>query len=461
MTAAREILSFTFNPSDFGSLGQAVIHRETQQHVKAQTETLISIANGNIGSLSSKEQDTTLCLFHKAYNDDTLKVVFSSHRRLKRLAYCLTTETEDYPAIITSDEKLVAALSLLKSQKGAKVSWGLFIAALNAWAMPAARSSITDVLESRLVSAPALRIHQLLTKNRQFILSQNGAESYAEYLLKNGELLRSSMSKLGLPESLHASHYGLVLAYRCAVGAARSYTKQEALVRWTADRQSKDYALAVLPPLILNATAETREELEKTALALIGDPGILYLWSSNNAALRNQEKAIESARLVVQGWLSKRLIKLFFSKLQVNDDDRRKFWAQWAKHISDIRIAVDTKNRRLLFRSEELAEYLKTRVIRMGGQDSTALIMKIKDRVIVEIGDTGNALYVYPANGVSYMNAKSVTSSQLKRQVLPLLYRSTGYNIYNVNHHGRAIHRFGWQTHVQAWMRRELNIEPG
>lgn len=460
MITAAEILKFRFDPEDFGALGKTIISSSTEKTVLSHANALLAISSGFGGNISPKDQSSTLEVFYRAYRNDRLEVTFASRRLLKRLAFCLTFEDALEGRIVDDDEKLTAAITLLGPVPGAKVSWGLLIAALDSWAEARIRTMLISVLRSRIHKDPALSLHLLISSNKDFLLEENGADAIANCLIEEGKPLGDCMKRIGLPESFFATQFALTVAQCFAVSVVRSNGEGKELIEWTISRGSKDFALAVLTPLIMNATANTRSELEKAALYIIGDPGLPNEWNSENVALRKLAREIEEARKVVQCWLSERLIKLFFSKLHLDDDGRRKYWERWAKHISDIRIAVDRPNRQLLVRSDELAEYLSKRIINLRGTDSTAIIMRIADRIFVEIGATGNALYVYKEDQVSFQSAHTVRSSDLKMTWLPLLYRSSGRSIYGSKPFGRAIHRAMWQRHVDTWIRRELALEP-
>ena len=106
---------------------------------------------------------------------------------------------------------------------------------------------------------------------------------------------------------------------------------------------------------------DSQDYVESEALRLIGDLGIDALWSPWEGAKTIDEQELKKARTILNEWITKKFIGLFFEKLAM-DSDRKEFWMRYAKKISKFKIFSHTTDAYNLKQDQRLVPYLKTRL---------------------------------------------------------------------------------------------------
>jgi hypothetical protein len=137
--------------------------------------------------------------------------------------------------------------------------------------------------------------------------------------------------------------------------------------------------------------------LRDLAIAEVGNP---WLRKQNwDAHVRNdRNEPHEPARVMVDGWLKRRLIRDFFELLsddRVGDPRRLNYWLRFEPLIEDMWFALGAQSRAAS--SPEFADFrrrAKGRLMHLGGvtqADNNAFIMRIGEFLIMEFGAPGNA----------------------------------------------------------------------
>lgn len=114
-------------------------------------------------------------------------------------------------------------------------------------------------------------------------------------------------------------------------------------------------------------------------------------------------------RKMISSWLKLDLIEKFFSLLsedQLNDQRRIDFWKRYVDRIDDMHFALGEtaySNRSEDFRA--LRKAMGGRLLRLesgGSTKNNAFIMRMGDRIFVEFGEKGNAMFVFDANSLPF-----------------------------------------------------------
>lgn len=173
-----------------------------------------------------------------------------------------------------------------------------------------------------------------------------------------------------------------------------------------------------------------------------------------------EAREIHEAHAVLQRWIAQRFITVFFETVDMDDPDRREFWLRYAPHVTRFRIYGDSNTRRRLSEDARLRPFLPGRFcLGTAANGSNALMMRVKDRTVIEFGDTGNACYVYHADAPqSPTFEECIAPSGLRRKSMPWLFRYTGTAIKDLREEGRFTHHEGWQTRASKWIQYYLSI---
>ncbi|MDR3089163.1 MAG: hypothetical protein LBU39_05025 [Desulfobulbaceae bacterium] len=143
-------------------------------------------------------------------------------------------------------------------------------------------------------------------------------------------------------------------------------------------------------------SAPLHQELRDKAVAWWGNP-----WLPSTAT--RWGGVTKEAREMVADWLKREFIESFFQKLAqdgVGDTRRAKFWLDYVKSMGDIRFALAAGWRDKARNDRDLRTLLEkmtglTPGLTATNREASAFIMNLGRLVLVEFGQSGNAMYAY------------------------------------------------------------------
>lgn len=186
-------------------------------------------------------------------------------------------------------------------------------------------------------------------------------------------------------------------------------------------------------------------ELRDTSLQWIGNPRVHQ--TSWDASVGN-----EPARLMVEGWLKRRLIRDFFEVLaQDGSADLRRldYWLKWEAQITDMWFVLGGDARRN--RGSAFVEVRKRmagfdRVLAGNNDGNNAFVMRIGPMLVIEFGVVGNACYVFTASDFH---------TDLSKPGLSILELKQREGAVRLSHNHQWEHRFNTE------LTRKLRSSPG
>ena len=196
-----------------------------------------------------------------------------------------------------------------------------------------------------------------------------------------------------------------------------------------------------------SACAEKPEhsELRDTCVIRIGNPWL-------NRTAWDAHVSYEPARVMVEGWVKKRLIRDFFELLAhdgMANVRRLNYWLKWEPQITDMWFVLGDDARR---NQSAAFDGVKKR---MGGAQrrlsdknsaNNAFIMRIGQLLVVEFGLTGNACFVFAA---------SEFRTDLNQNAL-----DTDRDLKQKNRRVRLLHQGNWESGFDVDLRRLLRDVP-
>lgn len=188
-----------------------------------------------------------------------------------------------------------------------------------------------------------------------------------------------------------------------------------------------------------------QSELRDTCVVRIGNPWL-------NRTAWDAHVSHEPARVMVEGWVKKRLIRDFFELLAhdgMANVRRLNYWLKWEPQITDMWFVLGDDARR-----NQSAAFDSVKK-RMGGAQrrlsdknsaNNAFIMRIGQLLVVEFGLTGNACFVFAA---------SEFRTDLNQNVL-----DTDRDLKQKNRRARLLHQGYWESGFDTDLRRLLREVP-
>jgi hypothetical protein len=365
---------------------------------------------------------------------------------------------------------LHTALDAIENQWRWRSFFGVFDTLLRTWDHDKTRGILQEFLSRKLHRYEGSRPRLLnIEEHRKAFFRSDGPTQIATSLLQADRSVTEAWDMLQLPEHTRGYPYAAALASAYTTNAMRapSYRSHiRPVLRFLNRHDRKATYKRCLSNIILRLArderVDERENVLQVAFRKVGDPAHAPEWQPWSGATDREEEDLESARETLNNWIAQRFITAFFNKVAM-DEDRRSFWLRYAPHVTRFKVYGDGSTEYKLRQDDRISQYVDQRFDKIQGSMS-AMLLQIKDRVIVEFGKTGGACYIHRKDTPECpsLNQRYSHISNLRIGTsFPLLMRRSGERYYDVKDQGRFIHNppDGWQRQLDWWMRRKLDIE--
>lgn len=453
-----DILKFRFDPIEFAKVGEKIIFTETRVHIEKSKKILQEIID-NSDKFDDKppknyiEETYNEFIQTSIYGEKTLINTFNSSKKVKRLVWALSYSENNKPRIIDTNY-FITALNLLSQYWRNNMFISLIEVLFQNWDKKNDYKvkKTRELLSQKLLDYKGKRSSILnWLKNMDLLLREN-SPMFLVYKLFNEKLsIKDSLNIMSLPEYMRYYPYfsDVVEQYTTLVlknNQLSLYLLE--IVDFLKYHESKDASKKCLSKMILNVnqvTDDLKEDIKASAFKLIGDPSNDSYWMPWKGASYKDIEELKEAQNLLNQWINEKFITLFFEEW-ARDNDRKIFWRKYLKDISRFKIYGSETLEYRLKRDERIAPYLSTRFgILKGGSNSTALVMVIKDYLLVEFSENGNAFYAYKTSNEYCPN---ISLRTLRVHEL----KNTRSN------NGRFIHSGGWQYNISSWITEKIGV---
>ena len=356
---------------------------------------------------------------------DRLPDVFGTGRMARKLAASLCHRERDHVPIART-EHLQRALGLLARHDRTSVLLGVLDALLQTWDDRAAADRLRAFLAPRL-SGYSGRLQPLIKarENEAFLLRPDGAVNLGGKTAAAGRPFGDAVDALSLSARARTTPYGdeVAVAFaRTALRVPNASPLVRSLLHTLEERERGDVHKRCLAPILLAIDADAdpdpavQEHAQAVAFHMVGDPVHDHLWAPWPTATPAEADEVRRAQTVLSRWIAQQIITVFFEKVAM-DPDRKAFWLRYASHVTRFRIYSDTATRWRLESDARIKPYLRGRFcVGAASTGASALMMRVKDRTVVEFSETGNACYVYRARTLGPPSSTSVTRQQTAQE---------------------------------------------
>ncbi|MCS4056773.1 EH signature domain-containing protein [Salinibacter ruber] len=474
MSTAREILGIQTRSQDLRESANQFLKDYTTRKVTRARDSLQEVARDR--STYSKENQVqtgeTYRLFLEHYDGgaDTLRSVFDSSRKARRLAWTLCYHGQEGDITIArSRPHLQVALTVIESSWRWSCYFGTFDALLKVWDNDRTRPVLQEFLSRKLEEYEGSRPRLLnLKEYRDAFFRTDGPTQIATSLIKENRPITDVLEMLRLPEHAQGYSYFAALAdaYTTSAMRAPSYRDFVRPILKFLDAHGRRVSYKrCLSKIILRLDDDERvperQNVIQVSFQKVGDPDRDPNWQPPTGATSDEKENLKSAQKTLNNWIAQRFITAFFNKVAM-DEDRRRFWLQYTPHMTRFKVYGSRGARRKLQQDERIQKYVDQRFGRVSG-GMNALLMQIKDRVIVEFGKVGGACYVHRKGSPDCPSFDKRYNRVSEFQIgtgFPLLMRYSGQDYRDVKSQGRFLHKHDWERRLHWWMRTQLGIEP-
>ena len=364
-----------------------------------------------------------------------------------------------------NEQAYMYALHILETNWRDMFFNGLSFYCLDSWNMidPELRSLTCDLLSKQLKQYNGSNKKYMVMKNHANLFDEAGPLRLCALLSQKKQDVKNAPAYFSNKLStISQSYYSDVIVNFISSNKIIDFDYIESVLNAHKYDRTKKLIFADLV-LRVNETGDDvkSNKLYKYANRNLGDITLGATWAPFAGATEKQAQQLKKAKQHVNLWFSQKIIETFF-EVCVQDRDRKDFWLKYVEYVSSFKIVGSTTTKRILQGDNRVSGIFLPHFIETDSfaSQTSALVLFIKNKMIVEFSDTG-ALYVYNQD---HEKVKMVTG---KKRYIPstadLKITSMGslidisdwyYNTYYEE--GRMTHRGNWQGRLSGWLQQKV-----
>ncbi len=478
MVSAKELLHFNLDidqirlPRNPGILrGLPVMLNKHTTRLERIKEDMTEKEFQSSGTLSLAQ---IAIKFIEAYKENVVSDTFQQRRELRALSYCLTLPVPGYTPIFKSEDEIQALLNVLDNDWRYSYFPGLFDTVLKEWNSDHRNSlmKIRSFVVEKLQQYDGRRSTIIgFKENIRFFEHDIGALKLGIEMAAGKEPFTKVTTFSSVPESRISYYYFAYALFAYYERVKKNLPEHlDDMLAFLNIHGKHETSLIFVSKLIIQCEEQQLSELQprikNVALQIIRDPEQNESWRIvYRIATEKDQKDIARARAILNEWLTKEFISLFFEKC-INDRRRKQFWLKYASHVSKFKIVGSKDTRRILSDDKRLKKFIDARFcnVQSGGGLNAALILVVGNNVLIEFSDSG-AFYAYqlqhPMAKVLEWNSLH-SFSEIKDTSLDRLAYREGYHIYKTNPQGSLYHTDGhlsWEDVFKHWLKKYTGID--
>lgn len=351
------------------------------------------------------------------------------------------------------------AIQLLDNKWKSLYFNGLVFYLLNSW------HSLEEEYKEVTSSLILKKLAEYTDNNRRYVLFKNNANLFEH----NGPL---RMGKLLIARNIDLKKAPEILGFKASAFKQSYYS--DVIVRYIIDKKitNFDYIEEIIDlhnhdrtkKLIFahlveleNAKGDaiSRMHLCKFINRKLGDVTLKTTWAPFPGATTEEAQRLKSVSKLVYMWFAQQIIEVFF-EICVQDPERKKFWLKYVNNLSSFKIVGSILTKKMLMQDRRINTMFYKHYITTNSHSSqtSALVLFIKNKMIVEFSDTG-ALYVYNQTHtqvklITSINRSINSTNDLKIPSMEQLIEIGDFYYYNEE--GKMHHRGNWVPRLTNWM---------
>lgn len=341
---------------------------------------------------------------------------------------------------------------------------GLVFYLMNSWCLikPELRKSTSRLVVKKLQQYQENNRRYLMLKNHANLFEEMGPQRLALLLASQNKDVREAPLVLGSKAvAFSQSYFSDVIVKYCDRKTIDIDTLEEIFEAHNVARTKKLVFAEMVKRADANGDPLMQTQLSKFINRQLGDVTLASTWAPFAGATQEEALKLKRAMQLVNLWFTRRIIETFF-EVCVQDRDRKKFWLDYVPYVSGFKIVGSTMTKRTLQNDQRVSTMFQRHFIETNStySQTAALVLSIKDYVLVEFSDTGS-LYAYKQGnkmvqflrrGVRFMNS----TNDLKDTSLDILIEKSQWDKYTYycKEEGRLAHMGYWQDRLKLWMQR-------
>ena len=328
------------------------------------------------------------------------------------------------------------------------------------------RIKVCELITKKLCDYTENNKRYVVLKNNANFINENGPLRMATLLtLKNENILNAPLL-IGYKQSTisYSFYSDVIINYLNKKEINDLSIVEEILSRHKLDRTIKLVFANLIEKAEKDGSELIQTQISKFANRLMGDISLSTTWAPFIGATEADANKLRNAKNLVNLWFARKIIEVFF-EVCVQDKSRKEFWLEYVNYIKDFRVAGSILVKRNMQSDNRISDLFTKYFIetRSRSSQTAALILCIKDKIIVEFSDFG-ALYIYNhghpiINFISKGGKYIDRVEDLKLPSLPILVETENNSFgtyYTLNDEGRLPHSGKWQIRLHTWIKEKI-----
>lgn len=430
-----------------------------------QTEKVI---NQNVRKLKAIEErmfvDEGIQVSKQSIDEILYKEVQAAHNKAINMSDWTMRELRiiSYYMMKLQDDEVAFDYALSLLDKGWRNMFfnGLVFYLMNSWCLikPELRKKTSLLVIKKLQEYKDNNRRCLLLKNHANLFEDAGPQRLAYLLTSQNKDIKEAPLVLGSKASaISQSYFSDVIVKYCE----RHPIDEDDLEELFEVHDVKRTKQLLFAHLVMKAEesgdAVRQTQLSKFINRTLGDVTLTTTWAPFFGATTEEAQRLKRAMQQVNLWFTRRIIETFF-EVCVQDKERKKFWLDYVNDVRGFKIVGSTTTKRLLQNDSRVNTMFHRHFIETNStySQTAALVLCIKDYVLIEFSDTGS-VYAYKQNntkvqflrkGTRYMTS----TNDLKDTSLDNLVDNDAWYGTSYNDEGRMRHSGYWQDRLKMWL---------
>lgn len=469
------ILNFSFKSQDLVK-GLDIRFAVADDNLNEKIEELVTVTDRLGASESSFSGESLVPMvfrkFKRSFQGD--REPFSG-KELRTLCYSLHYFETQQSSIFQNSKELAYAVELITQQWNNSYLIGLFNCLLKSWNTSQRDCFLLlhQIISEKLTAySGSRRLLHAIKFNSRFFNPSNGDVLLGSQLSIEKIPISDVANYLKLPPNwITYPYFSKVIFSYYDRNKANVHALlpdiEKALLLHSANIAGGMTSKLLISQLVIWADIrqhdDIQDDVKDLAFKLIGDPAKSTYWRPSEGMNDQEKAALTNARDILNGWITRRFITVFFETC-INDDRRKRFWLRMAPNVSAFHVFGPVNVKLLLKRDKRIAQYVDSRFdVTSGNRQVSAFLMHVKDYKLVEFSDPGYAFYAYLRSNPSAPSAEKAYASvdEFRDGSLPMAVYRSGSQIVSYSNEGRITHADGdikWEEVFKRWIGKKLAI---
>jgi hypothetical protein len=322
MTNTEDILQFRFSSSTFKQSAENVIPQSLRALLDIRIDKLQKINDSLVGNPFPIVPVVLIPqIFRKFKSSIKTNNILFDRRELRTLTYSLSYSENNLQTIFSTENELKIALEAMETNWRDSFLSGLIDCLLSNWETKHQKSleQLEQFIAKKLDNYTGNRSTlNSFKSNKRYFNTKNGDLILGDTIAKLNRPIQEATKILGVPESWFSySYFSRVILTYYERNKANILNEIDNLNEVLLKNNSSITSKRLVSKMIIQANqpafATLQDRIKKIAFNQIGDPNNISNWTVFENATETEEREIFQGRIILNEWITRQFINVFFN----------------------------------------------------------------------------------------------------------------------------------------------------